>query len=378
MEILLIFAIIVAGIISAVLLVNAKRIAKVRQLADHKNLQEQIDQLGTAFAQEFSGAGIVIGVIRHGRTYIGGYGSTESGSPPQSSSVFEVPAMANLFTSICLQALSDRKFLCLDDNIRTCLPPGVTLASQVKSTTLLHLATHTSGFPFLPKQLREKVDNNSQPYANIKREDIWTYLRTCAQKCRPGNFKKSDFGMGLLACLLEGKTKRPFSALVQQEICNPLGLLHTTAVPPPAGPNCAVQGHEPSGVPASYWKCGALFGAGAIYTNMEDILSFLNAHLCPQEGAIYQTLLRTHQKYAAGYSALGWQTSQQYEKVFGLKNLLWMAGRTAGFSAYMAIDPDQALAAAIITTVGVSVERYGTYLMHVLAHTSFHDESERA
>lgn len=372
MNIFLIALAVIGGLFIIILLVNARRIARIRYLPDQNNLEFQIAQLGKTLSGQCGNAGVIIGVIRHGRTYVDSCGDADSGHLPQKQTIFEVPALAGLFTDVCLQALADRGELGLEDNIRNYLPAEVSLALQVKNTTLLHLATHTSGFPFLPEELRENIKDRAQPYANIEQKDIWNYLSRCSEKSRPGNFRNSDFGIALLARLLEEKTGCPFSQLIQKELCGPLNLKHTTVQLPEQDKELLIQGHGPTGENANYWNCGALYGAGAVYTSMEDILAFLEANLRLGNSVLSQTLRRTHRKYAAGYSTLGWKTSQEYEKLFKLKNLLWIGGRTAGFSAYMAIDVQQDIAAAVFTAASVPLERYGAYLMHILSHTSFH------
>lgn len=374
MKIFLILLMAAAGVFLTLVLVNARRIARIRYLPDQKNLELQIDRLGQEFSQKCGGAGVVIGVIRRGRSYLSGYGNTEAGCPPGEQTVFEVPALAQLFTCICLLALADRGELSVSDNIRDYLPEEVSLPPHITTTTLQHLAVHTSGFPFLPKELRKKIKDEAQPYREIKREDIWNYLCRCSEKCRPGRVQNSDFGIGLLALLLEKKTGLTFSELVQRELCGPLGLRHTTLHPPNQEDEDLIRGHRPSEEDANYWNCGALYGAGAAYTNMEDMLAFLRSNLCPQEGALFRTLCGTHKKCAAGYGAVGWKTAHEYEKLFKLHDLLWIGGRTTGFSAYLAIDVKQNTAAAIFAAASVPARQYGTYLMHVISHTSFCDE----
>ena len=69
-----------ATIVIVVCLVNARRIYNLRNIPDKKNLEEQIDQLGTDFLRGNEHANIVIGIIKHGQKYVKGFGN-ESGLP---------------------------------------------------------------------------------------------------------------------------------------------------------------------------------------------------------------------------------------------------------------------------------------------------------
>ena len=120
-----------ATIVIVVCLVNARRIYNLRNIPDKKNLEEQIDQLGTDFLRGNEHANIVIGIIKHGQKYVKGFGN-ESGLPsPDQSTLFEVPELAKLFTTTCLISLANQNSVSLDDNIRDYLPAGKKLAEHV-------------------------------------------------------------------------------------------------------------------------------------------------------------------------------------------------------------------------------------------------------
>lgn len=359
-----------ATIVIVVCLVNARRIYNLRNIPDKKNLEEQIDQLGTDFLRGNEHANIVIGIIKHGQKYVKGFGN-ESGLPsPDQSTLFEVPELAKLFTTTCLISLANQNGVSLDDNIRDYLPAGKKLAEHVSDTTLMHLATHTSGFPFMPEEVKRKIRDPIQPYRDIRKSDVWEYLLLCTEKCRPGIFKKSDIGISLLAYLLEEKTGLTFSELVQREICAPLKMKNTTAQISDNLKKQLVQGYGPTGNKEDFWHSGAFYGAGAIYTNMEDILLFLDAHIHSRDDLISQTLVGTHKRFSEN-GAVSWMTAREYEKTFGLKDILWIGGRTAGFSSYLAIDIKEKNAAAIIASAGIPTDKFGAYLMHILRRTSF-------
>lgn len=353
-----------------IVIINQLRIRKIRRRVDTKDLEDILTQIGKSFSEENADAAVVIGIIKEGQHSVFCFGKTSENKAPDKTTIFEVPALAKIFTAACIQIFSDREEVLLEEDIRNCIPETVTLPQRVQGTTLLQLATHTSGFPFIPEELKIKIENKSQPYCKIEKRHIWNYLKSCTGKNHPGIYKSSDYGMSLLSCILERIRKLTYEEMVQEEICRPLQMLHTST----QSKDITITGRGPYGEKEKYWNCGAMFGSSAIYSNIQDLLAFLQANLSSSNNPLNMSLKHMLTLYANGYSGLGWQTAQEYERIFGLKELFWIAGRTAGFSSYMALEPTRKLGIAVVTDVGLSATSLGVQSMYALSHISFRDQ----
>jgi serine-type D-Ala-D-Ala carboxypeptidase/endopeptidase len=148
---------------------------KTNNVVDNKNLEASIDKQANLYIQEGNSIGLVIGIVKNGKSFIKGYGTInkEKQISPDSLSVFELASTSKLFTTSTLQLLFDKGQLKLDDKIQTFLTDKVKISSLGQNTTLLHLATHLSGFPSLPNSFVAKMTDETNPYKDLVTQDIY-------------------------------------------------------------------------------------------------------------------------------------------------------------------------------------------------------------
>lgn len=96
--------------------------------------------------------------------------------------------------------------------------------------TIHHMLTHTSG---LPNYEGVSEDLSANQYRSMKRlhfsnDEYVNFISRIAPFNQPGKeFYYSNFAYTLLAIMLEDIYERPFPELLQEKICQPLGLKHT-------------------------------------------------------------------------------------------------------------------------------------------------------
>ena len=158
MKIALIVIAVIVCVFIILFIISRNRLSNLRDIPDSHDLQDKINELGELFITSDKGIGMVIGIVKEGRAYINGFGSTELHNQikPNRQTIFELASVGKILTASALQILNDRGDLPMEGKIGDYLPAEISLAETARDTTLLHLATHTSGFPFLPKALDEK------------------------------------------------------------------------------------------------------------------------------------------------------------------------------------------------------------------------------
>src|SRR5262252_9343671 len=107
--------------------------------------------------QQKQAVGIVVGIIEPNGRRIVAYGNLASGDPRtlDGDTIFEIGSISKVFTSLVLADMVNRKEVALDDPAAKYLPEHVKLPERSgKSITLLDLATHSSGLPPLPSNLK--------------------------------------------------------------------------------------------------------------------------------------------------------------------------------------------------------------------------------
>ncbi|MGH3194793.1 MAG: serine hydrolase domain-containing protein [Streptosporangiaceae bacterium] len=197
--------------------------------------------------------------------------------------IFQIGSVTKVFTALLLADMAERGEVRLSDPAasylpgRRSLPDGV---APVDPVTLADLATHTSGLPRLPRGLFwSALLNPRDPYA---RYPASRFVRAARQALRAGAGRSpyvySNFGYGLLGCLLGQAAGTAYQTLVTTRICVPLGLPDTTYEVPGPSRDRMAQGFQ-RGRAVPDWHLGALAGVGALYSTATDLARFLQACL---------------------------------------------------------------------------------------------------
>jgi len=101
--------------------------------------------------------GILVKIITPAGERMISHGHRDAGDTRQldGDTVFEIGSVTKVFTALLLADAVQRHEMALDDPASKYLPGGTTLpARSNRPITLLDLATHTSGLPFMPEMRR--------------------------------------------------------------------------------------------------------------------------------------------------------------------------------------------------------------------------------
>jgi CubicO group peptidase (beta-lactamase class C family) len=104
----------------------------------------------------------------------------------------------------------------LEDTIEQYLPADLSLPEELRSITLVQVATHTAGLPRLPGNLDLSSTNAANPYIRYTSKELHDYLRRAKPDNSPG--KKSSYsnlGAGLLGHILELRAGVPYEQLLR-------------------------------------------------------------------------------------------------------------------------------------------------------------------
>jgi D-alanyl-D-alanine-carboxypeptidase/D-alanyl-D-alanine-endopeptidase len=368
----------ITGIIVLVLLVAGAGLFlfvlyRVKNIEDKKDLQAAIHKSVTAFLAKDNTYGIVIGVYKAGRTSIMGYGSVEKGTAklPDSNTLFELASTSKLFTTSTLQILCDKGLLNLDDKIADLLKGKVELPPIAAQTTLRHLATHTSGFPSLPEAFIEKMTDENNPYAALKMQDLYDYLKTCTGKQKEGTFEYSNFGMGLLGQLIALKTNIDYEALVKMELLSPLAMNATTVTLDSASTRLLAQGYNETGAPNPVWTDHVLTGAGSFISNASDMITFIKANLPDGGTPVSGSLLKTQVQQGDEEMGLGWILPGSADRFIGNSAVIWHNGMAGGYASYLSIDKATQSGLIILSNKAIDVTSLGVKLTRFISTQSW-------
>ena len=256
--------------------------------------------------------GLSLGLVRKGRRLVArGYGfrDREQRLAATSRTVYGIASMTKSFTALAILRLQEHGLLRVRDPVVRHLPEFRTPEPRkTRRITIHHLLTHTSGLPPLPSiyytsgrsiardppydpKVARKVgvDPDHPPIDTY--EGLMEYLATEPYRLLgpPGQFfSYSNEGFGLLGAVIERAAGRTYESVVDAEILRPAGMRRTTfdtgimfrfpEVTTLYSPNWR-QGHGRLIASQEWWEDTCLRAAGALRTNVDDLLSYLDIYL---------------------------------------------------------------------------------------------------
>jgi CubicO group peptidase (beta-lactamase class C family) len=295
-------------------------------------------------------AGIVLGVMEaDGSTRVVSYGDPGPGAQPLGpDSVFEIGSITKVFTSTILADMAAKGEVKLDVPAQTYAPAGMVLPKRGgKEITLLNLSEQNSGLPRLPTNL--KLTNAANPYADYSTADLNDFLSHYDLPRDIGaKFEYSNLGVGILGNLLANRADKPYETLVQERVLKPLGMKMTGITLTPAMQKALVLGHGANGALAANWDLPAFAGAGALRSNMTDMLRFLDANLGEPKTAL-ERAMRDAQKPRADAGpnmqiGLNWLTL----KTKSGAEIVWHDGGTGGYGSFIGFDPKRNVGVVVL------------------------------
>ncbi|WP_428304598.1 serine hydrolase [Lacipirellula sp.] len=310
-------------------------------------LQPQIEALVAPVIENRGVVGFAIGIRRGDEELFLNYGKVdlEKEGAPTPDTVYEIGSVTKTFTGTLLADASLQTGLDLDATVAKTLPTRAPQpAESEQPITLAHLATHTSGLPRLPNDLKPKDQRN--PYADFTADDAYAFFAAHKPARKPGEYEYSNYGMGLLGQLLADRAGKDYEALVIERICEPLGMHDTRQRLTPemtarlAPPYNGDLGRE------SNWDFQALVGAGGLRSTARDMLKFVAAMYAEDDRDVtkaFQLAGQPRMKLPDGRSiGLAWHFARD-----GITRL--HDGQTAGYSSFVACIPEKKLAVVVLS-----------------------------
>lgn len=288
---------------------------------------------------------VSLGVVQPSGAIIGHFGqlSPADPTPPGDDTVYEIGSLSKVFTALLLADAVVRGEVALDTPIARLLPADVVLPDGAgERITLRMLATHTSGLPRIPPEIR--ADDYANPYARYGESELWATLRRVSLDFEPGTRASySNLAAGLLGTLLARQAGSPYEQRLRERILDPLGMSHTTVRLDDVQRRRLAPPFTADGKAWTAWDFEALAGAGGIRSTLPDLMRFAGALLHPEStplGPAIEFAWATQPVAAsvsAGGQALGWM-------IAGDRRTRWHNGMTGGFHAAIFVGREDGVA----------------------------------
>ncbi len=336
--------------------------------ADDKTLRLQTDRLVQPYLDNDIIVGMTIGVLREGKQEVFGYGRMSRGDRrvPDGDTIFEFGSATKVLTGILLADAVVQGQVKLDQPAGELLPAGVKMpANGDRAITLRDLATHVSGLPTIPDNM--KLADPDNPYADYREEDLYAFLKNHKLARAPGTKNEySNLGQGLLGHLLSLRAKSTYEDLVRKRIAVPLKMSSTRITIDKESKSRFAPGHMGDGQPAANWDLPVLAGAGGVRTTVNDMLLFAAANLAPPKGKLGEAIEMAwtiHQKPIKKGDAplgLGWHVTPDGTR--------WHNGQTGGYHSVILINRKSKSSVILMTnTATMEVDQLAADILRMIS-----------
>jgi CubicO group peptidase (beta-lactamase class C family) len=243
----------------------------------------------------------------------------------------------------------------LDDPDGKHLPRDVRVPSlNGREITLLDLATHRSGLPRMPTGYVAPDPGN--PFGQYRAEHLYAFLNSHELAREPGaKFEYSNLGAGLLShALARAAGAKSFQALVAKRVLSPLRMSMTGYGRKGALEPWMTKGHTRQGALATYFDMpdvAVLAGGGGLNSNVTDMMTYLDANIGEPRSPLEHAMRAAHRGYYVPRPGmqvgLGWMSTTR-----GPLTLVGHNGGSAGYSTYIAFDPNSRAGVVVLTNSG--------------------------
>jgi serine-type D-Ala-D-Ala carboxypeptidase/endopeptidase len=356
-------------------------------------------------------SGLIIGIIFQGKTHVFSYGETEKGSGlrPDTNNLFEIGSISEVFTALLLADMQIKGEVNIDDPVQKYLPVNVATPvyqqvickpvenevfksypeennpNRIKFTpyiclpdplfkptpiVLCYLATHTSGLPDLPSNIKARQKTN--PFADYTKENLYAFMKTYSIDVPMGfDYRYSRLGMTLLGHALSLKAGKTYEELIIDHICSGLGMIDTRITLNTIQRSRFLNGHDKHAKITSHWDYDIMAPVGGLRSTMSDMLRFLSANTGTTNTLLKNTLDYTHnpriiitgKKSKEVEIAFGWLVSPLN---LGSKKIVWQSSTTGGFAAFIGFEEISKTGVVILSNSCKPVDKIGMDILRYL------------
>lgn len=332
--------------------------------AQHFPDEAALRELIATRVDEGRAVGIVLGVVEaDGTRRIVSHGDPGPDARQLGAdSVFEIGSITKAFTGILLAEMVARGEVELEAPLQDYVHDGVTVPTRGdRAITLRDLATHRSSLPRLPDNMPASDPTN--PYADYTEEQMHEFLSRCKLTRDVGvEYEYSNLAVGLLGHVLAARAGKSYEAVVRERILAPLGMEMTGITLSDDMRAALAVGHTRGGDPTANWDLPTLAGAGALRSNMNDMLTFLEANMGEPASDLERAMRVSHQvQEYDGKSTVGlnWHVLEM-----GDRKTVWHNGGTGGYRTFAGFDPALQVGVVVLTNSGHGADDIGFHLLN--------------
>jgi CubicO group peptidase (beta-lactamase class C family) len=319
-----------------------------------------VNDLVKSYMQSPQNCGLSLGISFRGTNYFYNYGEVKRGSgiPTNTSTIYEIGAISNVFCGFLLaQAVLENK-INLEDDIRNYLPGNFSnLEFREEPIRVSHLARHSSGLPNIPDDLTSGQGYDAlNPYKHYSKQMILDYLKS-VKITEPGKaFQYSSLGITVLGMILEKVYGKTIDELVKEKIT---GLKNTSVNLNSTQEKDLAYGYNDHGESTPHWDLGDWGATGGIHSTTSDMLALMDFHLKANE---INKLIFNPVSLGRETLGLAWFIKRTKQG----NTLSWHNGGTYGFSGFCGFLRERESSVAVLANSGTNVDYIAIAILNYL------------
>ena len=292
---------------------------------------------------QHQGVGLVAAVVDGEQVVFAAAGRRHlaSETAPDADTLFEIGSITKTFTALLLADSVQRRELALHDPVEDVLGGPRLRDSTGAPITWADLATHRSGLPRLPANMKPAVA--ADPYADYSLEALRSFVADWRpQVPRDSRWLYSNLGFGLLGQALALRTGLPYARLLRERVLQPLQLDNMVLATSGLRVEGRASGHDAQRRPVPNWHFDAMAPAGGLLGSARALARYAQAALglvdTPLQPAF--TLALTP-RAAGGSPAVGMGLGWMFGPLPGspARRGATHDGATFGFASSLILDP---------------------------------------
>jgi CubicO group peptidase (beta-lactamase class C family) len=282
---------------------------------------------------------------------------TGGDAPASEELSYELGSVTKVLTALLMAQLSTDGRLKFADPLGSYFPG---LPDHLREITLVQLASHTSGLPRLPPDLKLGLRGRLEwpnPYSHFTDDRLLDSLARVTPRtlAAPNKVLYSNFGYALLGLALSKAANEPFESAMCRRVLRPLGMDSTSFANDFSSGIPLAQGYDRHGRRVMPWRNPTFSPAGGLRAPLRDLNLMLETFLAPSSSPISNAIeltmspIRIDELVTVG---LGWQI----RVTSSLRYLFWHNGSSYGSSAVIIAYPSASSGVAAVASIGHAPE----------------------
>ena len=303
-----------------------------------------------------------------------GYTDVDNKIPATIESKYPILSITKTFTATMFMQLVERKIIGLDDNVNKYVPEykGDLNSRDKRPTTLIQLATHTSGLPRnTPADINfaKQVDKwmfGSANYTTLEpanKNELLQSLKFIKKEYPAyellsyGDRHYSNLGYSLLGIALEKATKKDYKDYVLTNICKPLQMTNSGFDTENLQSNVLAKGYYYNDslndfIKTPVFKSNSAIYAGGMYSTATDLAKYISFQFDNSSQA--EKILSKENRSMMYAFKIGWKP---------LYPLVLHEGAMLGYRSQVAFIPDLKIGWVILTnTTDFEFSKFNEYI----------------